>query len=202
MSALPKVRHWIFDMDGTLTVPVHDFPAMRRELDLPEGIGMVEAIAALPEPERSERHRRLDAIGLRYARMARAQQGTRTLLEGLLAAGNRIGLVTRNSRESTSVTLARAGLDDLFAAGTVWTRDDPPAKPAPDPLLRLLTDWGASPTDAIMVGDAIHDLRCGRGAGTAVVLVDPHGDSPWRDQADAVVTGMADLLARVVGQLA
>jgi HAD superfamily hydrolase (TIGR01509 family) len=202
MTALPKARHWIFDMDGTLTVPVHDFPAMRRELDLPEGIGMVEAIAALPEPERSERHRRLDAIGLRYAQMARAQDGTRVLLEGLLSGGNRIGLVTRNSRESTLVTLSRAGLDDLFPDETVWTRDDPPAKPAPDPVLRLLADWGAAPTDAIMVGDAVHDLRCGRDAGTAVVLVDPHSDSPLRCEADAVVTGMADLLARVEGQFA
>jgi len=30
-------RCWIFDLDGTLTVPVHDFPAIRSALGMAEG---------------------------------------------------------------------------------------------------------------------------------------------------------------------
>ena len=29
---LKDIRHWVFDMDGTLTVAVHDFAEIRRAL--------------------------------------------------------------------------------------------------------------------------------------------------------------------------
>lgn len=32
---LARRRHWVFDMDGTLTVAVHDFAAIRRALEIP-----------------------------------------------------------------------------------------------------------------------------------------------------------------------
>ena len=34
---LLKRKHWIFDLDGTLTIAVHDFNAIRKELGIPEG---------------------------------------------------------------------------------------------------------------------------------------------------------------------
>jgi len=33
---IAEVRHWVFDMDGTLTIAVHDFAAIRRALEIPE----------------------------------------------------------------------------------------------------------------------------------------------------------------------
>ncbi|HCR31850.1 MAG TPA: HAD family hydrolase, partial [Stenotrophomonas sp.] len=33
--ALSAVRHWVFDMDGTLTVAMHDFERIKRELGIP-----------------------------------------------------------------------------------------------------------------------------------------------------------------------
>ncbi|HIN00314.1 MAG TPA: HAD family hydrolase, partial [Deltaproteobacteria bacterium] len=30
-------KYWIFDLDGTLTVAVHDFNAIRNELGIPAG---------------------------------------------------------------------------------------------------------------------------------------------------------------------
>ena len=46
---LQRRRHWIFDMDGTLTVSAHDFEHMRRELGLPPDVPILEALHALPE---------------------------------------------------------------------------------------------------------------------------------------------------------
>ncbi|MGH9885914.1 MAG: HAD family hydrolase, partial [bacterium] len=43
--------HWIFDMDGTLTVAVHDFDAIRTELGLPQGKPMLEELALRPAEE-------------------------------------------------------------------------------------------------------------------------------------------------------
>lgn len=34
VHALSAIRHWVFDMDGTLTVAVHDFAAIRRALEI------------------------------------------------------------------------------------------------------------------------------------------------------------------------
>ncbi len=33
--SLSDVKHWVFDMDGTLTVAVHDFAAIRVALAIP-----------------------------------------------------------------------------------------------------------------------------------------------------------------------
>ena len=54
--SLADVRHWVFDMDGTLTVAVHDFAAIRRALDIPAQADILEYLAALPEQEATARH--------------------------------------------------------------------------------------------------------------------------------------------------
>jgi len=194
MDALRSCRAWIFDMDGTLTVPVHDFDSMRRELGLPAGLGTLEAIAALPEPERTRRRRRLDEIGWEYALVARPQAGALRLLERLEARGVALGLVTRNARANTEETLRRIGCDGFFRPRMILSRDDGPAKPSPEPILRVLEESGVPPEEAVVVGDAHYDVLAGRAAGARTVLLDPSGDSPHRPLADHCVVGLDELL--------
>jgi phosphoglycolate phosphatase-like HAD superfamily hydrolase len=33
--SLSDIEHWVFDMDGTLTIAVHDFAAIREALSIP-----------------------------------------------------------------------------------------------------------------------------------------------------------------------
>ena len=49
--ALQSCRHWVFDMDGTLTVAVHDFPAIKRGLGSPQEDDILHHLAALPADE-------------------------------------------------------------------------------------------------------------------------------------------------------
>ena len=42
-------RHWIFDLDGTLTVAAHDFAAIRRTLGIPPGRDVGRAWSFLKE---------------------------------------------------------------------------------------------------------------------------------------------------------
>ena len=42
-------KYWIFDLDGTLTVAVHDFNAIRNELGIPAGQPILKTIESLPE---------------------------------------------------------------------------------------------------------------------------------------------------------
>lgn len=176
--------HWIFDLDGTLTKPVHDFDHIRAQLGLPADVGTLEGLAHVPAPERAEVIDKLNQIGWEYALRSEIQEGVRSFLDGLVAAGCRLGVVTRNNRPNLDESLRRIDCEDLFPDEVRVSRDEPPAKPAPDPLLRLLALWQASPDEAVMVGDAIYDLQAGRAAGTATLYLDPDGDGPHGDWAD------------------
>ncbi|HEY8331398.1 MAG TPA: HAD family hydrolase, partial [Pseudomonas sp.] len=53
---LPQLRHWVFDMDGTLTVAVHDFAAIRRALEIPPQDDILAHLAALPAELAAAKH--------------------------------------------------------------------------------------------------------------------------------------------------
>ncbi len=187
-------RHWVFDMDGTLTVAVHDFDAIRAELGLPAGRPILEVLAELPEAVAREKQAALDRIEAALADGAQAAPGAAALLAELARRGARLGLLTRNSRANTERTLRHSGLEGAFDPADRVTRDDGPPKPDPDGIHRLLARWGASPADAVMVGDFRFDLEAGRAAGCATVHVDPSGAFPWPELADLGVRSLAELL--------
>lgn len=182
---LLRRRYWIFDLDGTLTKPVHDFDLIRSKLGLPAGVGTIEGLQAVPERQRGELMEQLSQIGWEYALLSEIQPGARAFLDELAADGCRLGVVTRNNRPNLDESLRRIDCLDLFPDEVRFSRDDPPAKPAPDALLRLLKLWQAPPEQAVMVGDAIYDLQAGRAAGTATLYLDPDGDGPHQAYADA-----------------
>ncbi len=181
-------RHWVFDLDGTLTVAVHDFDALRLELGLPPKTPILEAIAARPEPERPALHAAVVAWERALVAKTRPAEGAAELLAVL--CDHRKGVLTRNTRDIAHATLAAVGLSGLHP---VLGRDDAAPKPSPDGLERILDTWDADPGDAVMVGDFHFDLRAGRAAGVATVLVDPTGHGRWRDLADLVVPNLGAL---------
>ena len=188
-------RHWIFDLDGTLTVAAHDFDAMRRELGLPPGVGLLESIAALPAEKSAALHVRLRAWEEEVADRARPEADVAPLLEALTERGARLGIVTRNHSDVAWTTLERAGLDRWFEPAHVVGRDRAAAKPDPDGIHALLSAWRAPPDDAVMVGDYVADLHAGRAAGVATVLVDrKHRGASWAPWADRTVQRLDALL--------
>lgn len=187
-------RHWVFDMDGTLTVAAHDFDAIRAQLGLPLGKPILEALDDLPSAEAMALHLRLEAIEEDIAHASVPQPGARRLLEHLAGRGTRLGIVTRNKRRLATISLAAAGLGDLFDPLDVLGRDEAPHKPSPDGVLSLLARWGATGSDAVMIGDYLFDLQAGRGAGCATVLFDVSGAYPWREHADRCVSHLDALL--------
>ncbi len=187
--------HWIFDLDGTLTVAVHDFDAIRAELGLPPGEPILESLAGLPDEHAAALRRRLDEIELELALAARAAQGAERLLTALRERGARLGILTRNSRESALATLEACGLAPFFAAQAIVDRDAAAPKPSPAGVRLLLASWRVRPERAVMVGDYLFDLQAGRGAGTATVYVDPSGEFAWSAHADLAVRSLDELRA-------
>ncbi len=186
-------NHWIFDLDGTLTEAVHDFPAIARTLGLPSDSPILESLSSLPETEAAPIHRRLDEIELAIARRATAAPGAGSLLGLLRRRGARLGIVTRNTRVAARATLEVSRLAGHFGEDDIISRHDAPPKPDPEGIERLLRRWGAEAEDAVMVGDYLFDLQAGREAGVTTVYVDPSGGFPWRDHADTHVTSLVEL---------
>jgi phosphoglycolate phosphatase-like HAD superfamily hydrolase len=186
-------RYWIFDLDGTLTVAVHDFEAIRRDLDLPPGKPILEQLAAMPEELARARHRRLASIEVGLAQRARAQAGVEQTLARLRDAGATFGILTRNSKDNAIRTLRACGLMGFFEPRCILGRDCADPKPSGAGIRRLLDLWGARPGDAVMVGDYLFDLLAGRDAGTATVYLDPSGTFEHGAHADVSVRGFDDL---------
>jgi len=187
-------RYWIFDLDGTLTYAVHDFEALREQLGLAPGTPLLEAVDAAPPAEAERLRAGITAWEWALAEEATAAPDALRLLRALRAESRTLGVLTRNRRDIALRTLEVAGLGQYFETVDVLGRDDAPPKPAPDGILRILSRWGASPDDAVMLGDYVHDLRAGRNAGTATVYIDRADDARWNEWADVVVRELDALL--------
>lgn len=176
-------RHWVFDMDGTLTLAVHDFAAIRRALEIPPEDDILEHLARLPAEQAAPKRAWLLEHERELAYAARPAPGAHDLLALLRERGCRLGLLTRNARELALVTLDAVGLGDCFDPGDILGRDEAPPKPDPGGLLKLATCWEVAPAELVMVGDYRFDLACARAAGAAAVLVNSP-DNLWPELTD------------------
>jgi len=186
-------KYWIFDLDGTLTVAIHDFEAIRRELDLSPDKPILEQLQKLPEGLAAPRRDRLDEIELELVGRARAQEGVREALAALHARGTTFGILTRNNKINALATLRVCGLAEYFRPDHVIGRDCAEPKPSGAGIRHLLALWGAAPDEAVMVGDYLFDLLAGRDAGTATVYVDPDGTAAFSEWADVSVAHLDEI---------
>ncbi|HEL2959000.1 TPA: HAD family hydrolase [Stenotrophomonas maltophilia] len=182
VAALSTIRHWVFDMDGTLTVAMHDFARIKRELAIPAQDDILTHLAALPAAEASAKHAWLLAHERELAAASVPAIGAVALVRALQGAGCRLGILTRNVRSLAQVTLQAIGLGDVFAEEDIIGRDEAEPKPSPDGLQYFLRRWQVDPAQVVMVGDYRFDLECGRAAGTRTLLVNAP-DNPWPDMA-------------------
>ena len=181
--SLSDIEHWVFDMDGTLTIAVHDFAAIRQALSIPPEDDILTHLAALPAEESAAKHAWLLEHERDLALGSRPAPGAVELVRELAGRGYRLGILTRNARELAHVTLEAIGLADCFAEADVLGRDEAPPKPHPGGLLKLAEAWDVAPQRMVMVCDYRFDLDCGRAAGTRTVLVNLP-DNPWPELTD------------------
>jgi HAD superfamily hydrolase (TIGR01509 family) len=183
-STIVRPRAVLFDMDGTLTRPMLDFPRIKAEM----GIGGRPILEALAEMEPSARGA-AEAVLLRHEQQAAAgstlNEGCKDVLGWLTDRAIGVALITRNSRASVATVLQRHALRiDVTVA-----REDAPPKPNPQALLMACERLGVTPRDAWMVGDGQYDIEAGGAAGVRTVWVS-HGRSkpfdarPWRTVQD------------------
>ena len=181
--SLVHVRHWVFDLDGTLTVAMHDFAAIRRHLQIPPEADILSHLAALPAHESKAKHVWLLEHERALAVASTAAPGAVELVRELAGRGHRLGILTRNARELAHISLQAIGIADCFQPDDVLGRDEAAHKPDPAGLLHLAGAWRVRHPDMVMVGDHQMDLQAGRAAGTATVLVN-QPENLWPELAD------------------
>jgi HAD superfamily hydrolase (TIGR01549 family) len=178
----------IFDMDGTITRPIIDFESIRKELGILSG-DLLNEINKLTETEQKKAWAVIERHEDRALQKLELQSGARELLEKCARHNIKIGVVTRNLRRSVDYLCRQHNI--RFDA--VVTREFPLVKPHPGPVLHMLEQWGIPPAKALMVGDYIHDIECGRTAGAQTCFFQNPGKPSYEKDADFIACSMAEL---------
>jgi len=166
------VRAVVFDLDGTLTRPYLDFPAIRAAVGVAEPL-LENLLAMSPGPTRDRAFAILERFEDEAAHASELNDGAAAVLASLGRRGIPAAVLTRNSRRSTGIVLSKHAL----TVEVCVTRDDAPAKPRPEPLWMICERLGVAPAQALMVGDFKFDILVGRNAGTRTALL-THGKTP------------------------
>jgi HAD superfamily hydrolase (TIGR01549 family) len=185
----------IFDLDGTLTVPVLDFDLMRAEMGIASG-PILEALDRMDAAERERAEHVLHRHEEAAATGSVLRPGATDCLESLRSGGWPVAILTRNARRWTQVVLERHRL----TVDACWTRDDGEVKPSPHAILELCRRCGREPVRSWMVGDHLFDIQCGRAAGCRTVLVVDDETPPYAEQADHVIRELETLVELIAGK--
>lgn len=177
-----RIRHCIFDFDGTLADTSEGIVACVREtlrrMDLPDqpaeqirmtiGLPLYETIrlgGKVPEDRVNEGVDTYRSIFFEVAsKYILLFPGVRDAVNALHAAGVSLSIATSRGRDSLDKILEEYGLKDLFSIKATSSGNWKP-KPDPDMVLYILGELGADASETLVIGDTTYDLMMGAGAG-------------------------------------
>ncbi len=197
------IRALLFDFDGTLTkAGLIDFAGIRSAIGCPPGASILAHLERIADPKERERaERRLGDFELAAAERAEEQPGAAELVRFARSRALKLGVITRNSRESVDRSFSR--LKGLAASDfdVIVTRDDAPApKPSPEGVLHACAVLGVPPAEVMVVGDYRYDIEAGRSAGAVTVLLggaQEPGRSPVEE--DHRIGALSELIGIIEG---
>lgn len=220
---LDRIEAALFDLDGTLVETNIDFPLMRRTVIAlaaeegieTDGLDELDILAAVEEAAsrlrargacaesigcRERAYEALENIELRHARRTREIPFARELVFHLRERDIKVGVVTRNCRRASEMSLRIVRIcPDVIVA----REDAREHKPHPQQLHLALAALGVPPERSVMVGDHLMDVSSGRAAGSKTIGI--LHDSRPRDFFDAVrpdlvVRSLEEVLDAIVGR--
>ena len=209
----PRFSCVIFDVDGTLSQTNQlIFASFNHVLDkyLGKILSEREIIALFGPPEEGGLVKLLGEATAKEAEvdlyafysdnhdaMAYLHSGMKELLNYLKHQGLKLAVFTGKGRRTTEITLGKLGISEYFdviVTGTEVVHH----KPNPEGIQRVMSTLGVSPTEVLMVGDALSDVKASRAAGVKVAAA--AWDSYDRDrllqaEADYVFHSPAEMLS-------
>lgn len=198
MSSFVRTHYWspaacaafVLDWDGVLAETKLSFAHIREKYFDGRFVPLFESIATLPKPIASALEKDIYDEEMKGAESAVAVPGAFDLLEWLDSAGIPWCVVSRNCMDSIRLAAERANLP---LPQQVFSRDDPPVKPAPEALWRAAERMGSRASGCVMVGDFVYDLVGARRAGMRAVLVQRPA-AEWSHWADASFDRLTDFV--------
>ncbi|KAJ4956257.1 hypothetical protein NE237_013040 [Protea cynaroides] len=189
-----RLKGVVFDMDGTLTVPVINFTAMYKAVlgdqeyasiisQNPSGIDILHHIENWSPDKQQKAYEIIADYERQGLERLQIMPGAAELCGFLDSKEIRRGLITRNVKEAVDLFHLRFGT----AFSPALSREFRPYKPDPAPLLHICATWDFHPSEVIMIGDSLKDdVACGKRAGAFTCLLDETGryDSPEFDSVD------------------
>jgi HAD superfamily hydrolase (TIGR01549 family) len=171
MNPILLKKYWIFDMDGTLTISMHDFDEFKSKHKFPIDKPLLESINALTGGKREKALQKLENWEEEIGRRSVLGKDTLELLDYLNSQEKEIAILTRNTRKIALITLEATKIIDYFNPDLILGRDSAIPKPSPEGIMKILKIWGAKPEQAVMVGDFIFDIQAGLNAGTSTIYI-------------------------------
>lgn len=181
-------RAILFDMDGTLTQPMLDFPLIKQQM----GIGqrpILEALAEMNEDARQNALKILHGYEDNAAANSTLNPGCHELLSLLASHNIARAIITRNSIKSTRTVLALHQLQFQV----LITRENGKYKPDPSPLLEACRQLSVDCAKTWMVGDGQYDVEAGRAAGAQSVWISHGRTREFSAEPDLTVVDLIEL---------
>lgn len=167
-----KIKGVLFDFDGTLTLPgALDFPAIKREMNCPPDIPILEYLETVPAELKPSLMKLLESKEEKAAEQSLPNVGAEKCLLVLRDKGLLLGIITRNSLPSVMRALEKFETIRLHDFAAVMTRDDSLPKPHPDGVHKACEGMGLAISELMVVGDFRFDVIAGKAAGACTVLL-------------------------------
>ena len=182
-------KAFIFDLDGTLTLPQLDFASIRAEMGITDG-PILEELEALAPAQAEVARKVLEAHEEKAAITSRLQAGARELLDELRRRNIPTAILTRNSRRSLDTVIKKHHLQ----VNETLSREEAPVKPSPEPVLLLCRRLGTEPANTLVTGDYIFDIEAANRAGAISVLLLNQNNSRFSEQADLKIGHLEEIL--------
>lgn len=97
--------------------------------------------------------------------------GIKEMLDILKEKGYTMGIVTSKGTSGIEHALTKFDMHKYFDA-TVSANDVKNHKPHPEPVLKVLDALEGNVEEAILIGDSLSDMLCGKNTGITTILVD------------------------------
>jgi HAD superfamily hydrolase (TIGR01509 family) len=193
-----QIKGVLFDFDGTLTFPgALDFPAIKREMNCPADMAVLEFIATQPASKKGALWKILELRETQAAEQSRPNAGAEKCLSELKRRGIRLGILTRNSLQSVEQALRKFEGSRANDFSVIMTRDDCLPKPHPDGVIRASVLMGIAIEQLMVVGDFRFDIMAGKAAGAYSVLLTNRSEpasGPDDPEPDCVIDHLEELL--------
>lgn len=186
---LHDIQAVVFDLDNTLVSSSLNFPLIRQELGCEAKGDLLKFIENMPLEQQVVATKRVIDHELDDAHSSYPLAGCHDLLATIKKLNLNTAIVTRNCQQAAQIKVKNNKIDIPI----VLTREEHPAKPAPDALLHLAELWQIIPENILYVGDYLYDVQTAHNANAKSCLVSLAKDTEYAAQAHMVVDDLVEL---------